>query len=264
LERPRPKGAALLLSVRCGRWEWRFHPGFRVDRLGPVRLRAGPLLDFTGRRKYNLASMRLAVGATRMQLLRLKKRLAIARRGHKLLKDKQEELMRLILALVDEIRTHRQRVERETAAILGRFAIARAAYGAEALDEAVMLPSKKVSVKVTTRNIMNVKVPVFHKEISGKTRCYGFATTSGELDFALAALDDLLDPLLILAEKEKSLELLAAEIERTRRRVNALEYVLIPNITETVKFINLKLAEAERGDLTRLMRVKEIIRGEAR
>jgi V/A-type H+-transporting ATPase subunit D len=207
--------------------------------------------------------MRLAVGATRMQLMRLKKRLAIARRGHKLLKDKQEELMRRILGLVDEIRAHRVKVEAETARILGRFAVARAAYGPENLDTAVMLPSKKVSVSVTTRNVMNVKVPVFKKEISGRTRCYGFATTSGELDFALAALDGLLDSLLVLAEKEKGLELLADEMEKTRRRVNALEFVLIPNIEETVKFINLKLAEAERGDLTRLMAVKEIIRGEA-
>jgi len=206
--------------------------------------------------------MRLPVGATRMQLMRLKKRLAIARRGHKLLKDKQEELMRRILALVGEIRTHRARVEAETAGILGRFAVARAAYGPEYLDEAVMLPSKQVEVTVTTRNVMNVKIPVFQKDISGKPRCYGFATTSGELDFALGALDGLLDSLLILAEKEKALELLADEMERTRRRVNALEFVLIPNIQETVKFINLKLAEVERGDLTRLMAVKEIIRGQ--
>ena len=207
--------------------------------------------------------MKLAVSATRMRLLALKKRLAIARRGHKLLKDKQEELMRILLGLVAEVREHRQRVERDTARILGRFAIARAAYGAEALDEAVMLPSKQVSVKVTTKKVMNVKVPVFGKEISGRTRCYGFATTSGELDLALEELENLLDPLLALAEKEKSLELLAAEMERTRRRVNALEFVLIPNLEETVKFINLKLAEAERSDQTRLMRVKEIIRGEA-
>jgi len=217
-----------------------------------------------GQRSYNHASMRLAVGATRMQLLQLKKRLAVARRGHKLLKDKQEELMRVILALVSEIRESRQLVEAGMARILQRFAIARAAYGAEALDEAVMLPSKQISVTVTTRNIMSVKVPVFRKQISGKTRCYGFAETSGELDVALAELDELLDPLLILAEKEKSLELLSDEMERTRRRVNALEFVLIPDIEETVKFINLKLSEAERGDQTRLMRVKEIIRGEAR
>jgi len=208
--------------------------------------------------------MRLAVGATRMQLLRLKRRLAVARRGHKLLKDKQEEMMRIILGLVVEIRERRNKVEGGMAGILQRFAFARASYGSEALEEAVMLPSKQVSVKVTTRNIMNVKVPVFHKEISGRSRCYGFATTSGELDLALADLDELLDPLLVLGEKEKSLELVAAEMERTRRRVNALEFVLIPNLQETVKFINLKLAEAERSDQTRLMRVKEIIRGEVR
>ncbi len=222
------------------------------------------MLDFPERPKYNHAAMKLAVSANRMQLLRLRKRLALARRGHKLLKNKQEEMMRIILALVSEILEHRQKVESGMARILGRFAVARASYGTEALDEAVMLPSKQVSVAVTTKNILNVKVPVFHKEISGKTRCYGFATTSGELDFALEELDDMLDPLLILAEKEKSLELLAAEMERTRRRVNALEFVLIPNIEETVKFINLKLGETERGDQTRLMRVKEIIRGEAR
>jgi V/A-type H+-transporting ATPase subunit D len=163
--------------------------------------------------------MRLAVSANRMQLLRLRKRLAIARRGHKLLKDKQEEMMRIILGLIAEVREERHKVESGMARILGRFAIARASYGSEALDEAVMLPSKQVSVNVT---------------------------------------------LLVLAEKEKSLELLADEMLRTRRRVNALEFVLIPNLMETVKFINLKLAEAERSDQTRLMRVKEIIRGEAR
>jgi V/A-type H+-transporting ATPase subunit D len=207
--------------------------------------------------------MKLSVGATRMQLMRLKKRLAIARRGHKLLKDKQEELMRRILGLVTEIRSHRQKVEAETARILGRFRVARAVYGPENLETAVMLPSRRVAVTVSTQAVMNVRVPVFHKEISGRSRCYGFTATSGELDFALESLDSLLDSLLILAEKEKALELLADEMERTRRRVNALEFVLIPNIEETVKFINLKLAEAERGDLTRLMRVKEIIRGEA-
>lgn len=206
--------------------------------------------------------MKLAVGATRMQLMRLKKRLAIARRGHKLLKDKQEELLRRILALVAEIREHRARVEADMARILGRFALARAAYGPAELAAAVMLPAKRVTVSAATRPVMNVRVPVFAKELVGNTRCYGFNFTSGELDFALEELDRLLDSLLILAEKEKALELLADETERTRRRVNALEFVLIPNIEETVKFINLKLAEAERGDLTRLMRVKEMIRGE--
>ncbi len=203
----------------------------------------------------------MQVSATRMQLMKLRKRLAVARRGHKLLKDKQEELMRQILALIDEIKTHRTRVEQETGRILGRFAVARNAYNPKYLDEAVMMPTRKVTVAVDTRNILNIRVPVFRKEISGKIRCYGFATTSAELDFALVSLDGLLDSLLVLAEKEKTLELLADELEKTRRRVNALEFVLIPNIEETVKSINLKLAENERGALTRLMRVKEIIRG---
>lgn len=197
-----------------------------------------------------------------MQLMRLKKRLAVARRGHKLLKDKQEELLRRVLALVAEVRVHRRKVEAETARVLGRFALARAAYSPEMLAEAVMMPSRQVSVEVSTERVMNVRVPVFRKQVSGQLRCYGFATTSGELDLALVEFEELLDSLLVLAEKEKALELLAAEVEKTRRRVNALEFVLIPDIVETIKSINLKLAETERGDLTRLMRVKELIRGE--
>ena len=204
--------------------------------------------------------MKLQVPSTRMALLKLKKRLAVARRGHKLLKDKQEELMRQILGLIDEVREHRARVQQETGRVLGRFAVARNTFTPEFLDEAVMMPTRTVSVEVTTRNILNIKVPVFRKEISGRMRCYGFATTSGELDLALADLDGLLDSLLILAEKEKTLELLAEELDKTRRRVNALEFVLIPDIEETIKFIALKLSEDERGALTRLMRVKEIIR----
>jgi V/A-type H+-transporting ATPase subunit D len=204
--------------------------------------------------------MKMQVSATRMQMMKLRKRLAVARRGHKLLKDKQEELMRQILDLIKEVRKHRAKVEAETGRVLGRFAVARNAFEPKYLDEAVMLPTRKVSVQVETRNILNIKVPVFKKEISGRMRCYGFATTSGELDFALLALDGLLDSLLILAEKEKTLELLASELEKTRRRVNALEFVLIPDIEEAVKFIALKLAENERGALTRLMRVKEMIR----
>jgi V/A-type H+-transporting ATPase subunit D len=168
--------------------------------------------------------------------------------------------MRQILDLIKEVRKHRAKVEAETGRVLGRFAVARNAFEPKYLDEAVMLPTRKVSVQVETRNILNIKVPVFKKEISGRMRCYGFATTSGELDFALLALDGLLDSLLILAEKEKTLELLASELEKTRRRVNALEFVLIPDIEEAVKFIALKLAENERGALIRLMRVKEIIR----
>ncbi len=202
----------------------------------------------------------MQVAATRMQLMKLKRRLGVARRGHKLLKDKQEELMRRILELVREVREHRARVEKEMAGVMGRLAVARNAFDPRFFDAAMLLPTKQVRVEVETRNILNVKVPVFRKQVTGKTRCYGYAKTSGELDFALAALDRVLDSLLVLAEKEKTLELLADEMERTRRRVNALEFVLIPDIEQTVKAITLKLAENERGELTRLMRVKEIIR----
>jgi V/A-type H+-transporting ATPase subunit D len=198
-----------------------------------------------------------------MELMRLRRRLAIARRGHKLLKDKQQELMRRLLQLVSEIRSHRLRVQQETRGVLARFALARSAYPDRFLNEAVLVPSRQVEIEITTRSIMNIRVPVFTKKIAGKLRCYGFATTSGELDIALLSLDRLLDSLLILAEKEKAMEILATELERTRRRVNALEFVLIPSLAEAVRLITFRLAEAERQELTRLMRIKEIVRGEA-
>lgn len=205
--------------------------------------------------------MKLTVGTSRMALLRLKRRLVLARRGHKLLKDKQEELMRQILTLIDDIRTHRQRVEKELFSALMRFWFAQNNYDPKYVEQALMLPNRKIALRIKTKNILNVKVPVFDKVVTGDIRCYGFLDTSGELDFALQSLQELFDFLLLLAEKEKTLELLADEMEKTRRRVNALEYVLIPSIEETIKFITLKLTEAERSDLTRLMRVKEIIRG---
>ncbi len=194
--------------------------------------------------------------------MRLRRRLVIARRGHKLLKDKQQELMRRLLELVSEIRLHRQRVQTESRLVLGRFALARNAYEPKFLDEAVMVPTRKILVDFGMRSIMNIQVPVFTKTISGRTRCYGFVKTSAELDFALISLEKLLDSLLVLAEKEKTLEILAGELERTRRRVNALEFILIPSIEEAVRSITFRLAEAERQNLTRLMRIKEIVRSE--
>lgn len=194
--------------------------------------------------------------------MRLRRRLVIARRGHKLLKDKQQELMRRLLELITEIRLHRARVRKEMRQVLAQFALARAAYEPQLLDEAVLIPTRKVEVTVATRRAMNIEVPVFTKKVTGRLRCYGFATTAPVLDQALLSLDNLLEALFILAEKEKTLEILAGELERTRRRVNALEFVLIPSIEESIRMINFKLAEAERQDLTRLMRIKEIVRGE--
>ncbi len=194
--------------------------------------------------------------------MRRRRRLAIARRGHKLLKDKQQELMRILLELVQEIRHHRGQVQEQMRQVLGRFAIARGAFNPDFLNEAVMLSTRQIKVAVTTRRIMNIEVPVFKKTSTGRIRCYGFATTSAELDTALLALDKLLDALFILAEKEKTLEIIAGELERTRRRVNALEFVLIPSLEETIRQITFRLAETERQSLVRLMRIKEIVRGE--
>ncbi len=206
--------------------------------------------------------MQLSVNATRMELMRRRRRLTIARRGHKLLKDKQQELMRILLELVEDIRRHRGQVQKEMRRVLGRFAIARGAFDPKFLEEAVMVPTRQIKVEVNTRRVMNIAVPVFSKTTTGRLRCYGFATTSAELDTALIALDKLLDALFILAEKEKTLEIIAGELERTRRRVNALEFVLIPSLEETIRQITFRLAENERQELVRLMHIKEIIRGE--
>jgi len=205
--------------------------------------------------------MKLDIPPTRMQLLRLKRRGLIARRGHKLLKDKQDELMRRILELVNRIRESRLQIEDELKRAFGDFYFASSKQDPRATDEALLATTKTIDIEYTTERILNLKIPKFKKKIAGGLIGYGFMTTSGDLDLALLKIDRLIARLLELAELEKALELLADEIEKTRRRVNALEYILIPSIDETIKFINLKLSEMERGDLTRLMRVKEIVRG---
>ncbi len=204
--------------------------------------------------------MKLDIPPTRMQLLRLKKRGAIARRGHKLLKDKQDELMRNILELVSRIRDARLRLERDLRDAFAYFYFASSKQAPKATDEALLRTTKTIDVEYESRRILNLRTPRFRKRIAGGLIGYGFMTTSGDLDLALLKIDRLISHMLELAELEKTLELLAAEIEKTRRRVNALEYILIPSIEETIKYINLKLSEMERGDLTRLMRIKEIVR----
>lgn len=196
-----------------------------------------------------------------MQLLYLKRRGNVARRGHKLLKDKQDELMRRILEFVYRIRELRLRIEEDLRSAFGYFYFASSKQAPKATDEALLAVSKSIDIEHTAERILNLKIPKFSKKISGRLIGYGFLSTSGDLDLALLKIDQLISRLLELAELEKTLELLANEIEKTRRRVNALEYILIPSIDETIKFINLKLSEIERGDLTRLMRVKEIVRG---
>lgn len=211
---------------------------------------------------------RMNVNPTRMVLTNLKRKLVTARRGHKLLKDKRDELMKKFLEIVRENRRERETVEKLLMDAHSRFVMARALMSGEMLEEALMYPKKKVSLKSSTRNIMSVHVPVleFTTEDAGEGDIfpYGFANTSGELDGAIQALSEALPHMLRLAELEKSAQLLADEIERTRRRVNALEYVLIPNLEDTIKYIVMKLDENERGNITRLMKVKDMMLEQAR
>ncbi len=205
--------------------------------------------------------MIMNVNATRMELLRLKKRLKLAKRGHKLLKDKQDELMRQMMALINEVKDLRISIENEFQSILRGFILAKSEMGPYQAEEALSFPQKKIIVKAEEKNLMSVHVPVFSKEVEGNIISYGYLNTSGEMDVALIEFEKFLESLLNLAEKEKTVQLLADEIDKTRRRVNALEYKLIPSLEETIKYITMKLAEMERSNLTRLMKVKDIVRG---
>lgn len=206
---------------------------------------------------------RLQVNPTRMELNKLKKRLATSVKGHKLLKDKRDELMRRFLDIVRENKRLRKEVETALNEVHKHFSIANAVMDDETLGEALMLPKQSVSLEVSEKNIMSVDVPVF--KYTTKTAAsadiypYGFAYTSGELDDAVKRLSDIMPSLLQLAETEKTAALLSAEIEKTRRRVNALEYVMIPQLRETIKYITMKLDENERSSQARLMKVKDMM-----
>ena len=207
------------------------------------------------------------INPTRMELTRLKRKLVTAMRGHKLLKDKRDELMRRFLELVRQNRALRERVEAGLAQAAKNFALARAVMRDEELDAALLAPSQQVSLEASEKNIMSVIVPSFemktHSADESNIYSYGFAFTSGDLDGAVKSLADVLPDMLELAEVEKSCQLMAAEIEKTRRRVNALEYVMIPEMRETIRFISMKLDENERGNQIRLMKVKDMMLEEA-
>jgi V/A-type H+-transporting ATPase subunit D len=195
-----------------------------------------------------------------MELLHLRRRLALAVRGHRLLSEKRDEISRQLLLIAKEIQPLRQRVEKQLLETCRRFMLARATMEPENIKAALEIPTKRFSLTIQLANIMNVKVPHLAKEMSGEIICYGFATTSGELDVALLALEKAFDKLIELAEKEKQARLLAVELQMTRRRVNVLEHVVIPEMQETIKFIFDKLSEAERDNTSRLMKIADIIR----
>ena len=210
---------------------------------------------------------RMNVNPTRMMLTQLKRRLATATRGHKLLKDKRDELMKNFLELARENGRLRKEVEGELGAMYANFSVAAAIISNEAMEEALMIPKQGVELQVSRRNIMSVDVPEFSFKTKAENPAdifpYGFARTSGELDNAIVALSDLFPKLLELAAKEKQVQLLAAELEKTRRRVNALEYVMIPRLQVTIRYITMKLDENERGSQTRLMKVKDMMLAES-
>ena len=203
------------------------------------------------------------INPNRMELLRLKKQLVTARRGHKLLKDKRDELMRQFLEIVRRNQRLRLMVERLLGEANRQMVLARAVMPAEVLETALMAGRGSLELDIDTRNIMSVNVPIFTSpfDLAGRVENlpYGMASTTGELDQAVTALNEVFPAMLELAETEKIAQLLADEIEKTRRRVNSLEYVLIPELMETIRSISMKMDENERGNLTRLMKVKDMI-----
>ena len=207
------------------------------------------------------------INPTRQELTRLKNRLRTSVRGHKLLKDKRDELMKQFMDVVRENRALRKRVEEGLMKAHGAFTVAAALMSPEMLEQSLLYPKQSVELDMTFQNIMSVDVPQYQFRTSsqdpGEVYPYGFAQTSGELDDAVDALSRVLTDMLRLAEIEKTSQLLAEEIEKTRRRVNALEYVKIPEMQANIKYITMKLDENERSNTIRLMKVKDMILKEA-
>ena len=207
------------------------------------------------------------VNPTRMDLTRLKKKLVTATKGHRLLKDKRDELMRQFLDLVREDMDLRIKVEKGIRNANAEFVLAKAGMSEQTLRTAMLVPRQEVFLEETARNVMSVNLPIF----SARTRTadqndifsYGFAYTSSDLDGAVQSLSDILPDMLRLAEVEKSCQLMASEIEKTRRRVNALEHVIIPETREGIRYITMKLDENERSTQVRLMKVKDMMLEEA-
>ncbi|MBR2129997.1 V-type ATP synthase subunit D [Aerococcus sp.] len=206
----------------------------------------------------------LNVKPTRMELSTLKDRLKVAQNGYDLLKDKQDELMRQFIELIKDNNQLRNEVEDELSGALSNFVLASSSMNDAFMEEIVALPSKQVNLEIAKKNIMSVDVPKMSfsydddNQKSDNEVKYGYLNTSSELDDAIEVLNDVMPKLLKLSEIEKTCQLMATEIESTRRRVNALEYRMIPNIKETIKYIQMKLDENERASITRMIKVKDM------
>ena len=207
------------------------------------------------------------VTPTRMELTRLKRKLVTAVKGHRLLKDKRDELMRQFLDLVRQDMDLRKKVEEGIASANRNFVLAKAGMSEDTLRAALMAPKQEVFLKQDKKNVMSVDIPVFEYDTrtpdENDIYSYGFAFTSSDLDGAVRSLADVFPDMLKLAEIEKSCQLMAAEIEKTRRRVNALEHVIIPETQEGIRYITMKLDENERSTQVRLMKVKDMMLEEA-
>jgi V/A-type H+-transporting ATPase subunit D len=200
------------------------------------------------------------INPTRMELTRLKKKLGTAVKGHRLLKDKRDELMREFLDLVKVNMELREKVEKGIQNANRNFVLAKAGMSDEELRTALMAPKQEISLITNKKNVMSVDIPVYDFKTRSADKndiySYGFAFTSGDLDYAVDSLQEVFKDMLKLAEVEKSCQLMAAEIEKTRRRVNALEHVIIPETKEGIRYITMKLDENERSTQVRLMKVK--------
>ena len=202
---------------------------------------------------------KLNVNPTRQELLKLKVKIKTAQRGHKLLKEKRDGLMKNFMAIIREAKDLRLKIEEELGQGFFSFIFFAAKMRQSVIDEALLVPSKKVSLEAETKNVMGVEVPEFKYQEEGDFLAYDLATTSTSLDRALETFSNALKTMVKLAEIEHSARLMATEIEKTRRRVNALEYVFIPDMAETIKYITSKLNEQERATIITLMKVKDII-----
>lgn len=205
----------------------------------------------------------IRVNPTRMELKKLQVRYTTARRGHKLLKDKRDELMKRFLDVVREDKLLREKVETSLSRVYKSFSVANAVSSPKMLEEALICPKKEGNIDVSYKNLMSVTVPEFKMQVIGDNVTegfnYGMAFTSGELDSSLRDLNSLLEDIIRMAELEKTAQLLAEEIEKTRRRVNALEYIMMPQYLAAIKTIKMKLDENDRGNTTRLMKVKDMM-----
>jgi len=224
------------------------------------------IVALSGERKFlvpyvirNTSYMILKVNTTRITLLNLKKELKVAEKGHKLLKDKRDGLMKKFMALIRETKELRMSVEERLGSAFSSYVRANAMIPESVMESAMMLPNAKVRLDVSVKNVMSVRIPEFHITKEGNAFSYGYLETTGDLDNAIKKFDDVFTDIIRLAELESSVERLAEEIEKTRRRVSALEHIRIPDLKDTIRYISLQLEERGRDAVVSTMRVKAMI-----